>query len=212
MPEPPLLPDLVDRDEIDDATEDALFSRIPMMAETRKTSYLSYRACGFGPRTACDLVPISFRTLMHWRANDPVFKDFETNRLHELQGSIAGDILKLEFFRNLKLIMKRDFRVFKKAVYNWAGLTPEEHRYLLKARANYTMGDLLALERALAPDGPAPDSTGVNVNVFVNEVQVATEEARRAAARDLLQKFTTTARLVEEVKAEDDNPNPDNGA
>jgi predicted small metal-binding protein len=175
-----------------DPTEEALFSRLPLLSHNSKADWLGFRACGFSVREACNLAEVTEATVRHWRNTDPVFKEWEEKRLPELQHGVASDILRLDFLRNMKLIFKKEFRLFWKALYNWDKLTSDEHRYLRTARSHYTPQDLLALEKALAPDAGEGDGRrgGVTVQVIVDERTVESEGARRVAVRELLDKFT----------------------
>lgn len=195
-------PDLDPPDGLD-PTEEALFSRLPLLSHNNKTNYLGFRACGFSIREACHLAEITESTLRHWRNVDPVFKEWEENRLHELQHGVASDILRLEFLRNMKLVLKKDFRLFWKALYNWDALSGDEHKYLRAARGHYTPQDLLALEKALAPEGESRgEETGVQVVVNVDGRTVVAEDAKRVAVRELLDRFTVKRGRPEFIEGE----------
>ena len=182
--------------EADDIEEMAL-ARIPLSRNPRKAAYLSNRSMGFSIRESCNLTEISFRTLLRWRQSDTEFVELETNRLGELQKSIAADVLRMGFMRNMSLALKRDGRVLKKAVYDFSGLTPREFDYLKIIRKHYTPQDLIAIDRATEPD-PETAKTEVhgNLNIYVDNRLVESEEAKRAATRQLLERFTRNQELV----------------
>ena len=154
-------------EEVDIASsEDALFSRIALSNNPRKSAYLGYRSCGFAFREACNLVPVSESTVKAWRRDDPEFADFESNRLYELQKNIGPDILRLEFLRNFKLALKGDYKVLQKAALlgvnptspeaNY-GLSQREFDYLKTIRKHYGPQEVLALHRALEPEAMDED-------------------------------------------------------
>jgi len=109
---------------------------------------------------------------------------------------VADDVLRAEFMRNMKLALRRDFRVLYKSGYNLEGLSEREFDYLKLVRRHYTPSDLLALERALAPDVQSDGGGGVHVTVNVGAEQIETEAAHRAAARELLDRFSDNGRLL----------------
>ncbi|KKN47217.1 hypothetical protein LCGC14_0665060 [marine sediment metagenome] len=181
--EPPAVPDPDGIDLADETGQKALLSRIPHMkggprtAES-KADYLGYRATGFPIRQACYLANINHSTLTRWRASDPDFADFETNRLSELQASVGGDLVRIEFLRNMRLAMRTDFKVLYKAVHHLDALTEREFKVLQKIRSLYSPQDLLAVTRAVGPNADGP----INFADFVlsitrteTEVKLATE-------------------------------------
>lgn len=182
-----------------DDVEAILQAKLPLITNPRKASYLSYRATGFKVREACNLAEINLSTVLRWRREDPDFASWETKSLGFLQSEMADDILRAEFMRNMKLALRRDFRVLYKSIYNLEGLSDREYSYLRTVRRHYTPADLLALERALSPD-IQPKSSSVHVTVNVGAEQVESEAAHRAAARELLERFSANGRMLIEAQ------------
>lgn len=181
-----------------DDVEEILKAKLPLITNPRKASYLANRACGFSVREACNLAGIRQGTVMMWRREDPDFAAWETKSMSFLQREMVDDLLRAEFFRNMRLALNRDFKVLYKAVYNFEGLTEKEWNYLKLVRKHYTPSDMLALERAMAPDEThSSRGGGVTVEVHVDGGVVTTDEAKRAAARELLEKFNTNNRMAE---------------
>jgi len=198
----------------DAAGEDALLSRIPLQSgDSRKAKYLSWRATGFSVREACALTPCDFSTLLRWRRDDAEFKDFEDNWLRELQKNVSRDLIHLEFMRNMRLALHRDFKVLFKAAYDLDSLSAREMDILKIIRRLYTPTDLLALEKSIEPDdGDRRGSTTVNqLNIIVDGQAVQSEEARRAAARELLDQFMVVTQKVQELPEGDNHDNGDSG-
>ena len=139
--------------EIDDTGEQALLARIPLQSGSHKKAlYLSYRATGFPVRQACALAEIDLPTLHKWRKQDPQFKKFESEHLDFLQQNVAGDVIRLEFLRNFRMILKKDMRVIRKALFEPDELSDHEEKYFFLIRKHYTANDLLSLEKAVAPE------------------------------------------------------------
>lgn len=201
-----------DGDDLD-SSEQALFSRIPFLSHPRKMSYLSFRACGFMVKESCDLAGISLRTLFHWRNSDPEFLAFETTRLRELQDRMADDVIRFEFLRNMRLVLKKDFRILWKGLYAPNQMSKQEWAYLMKIRSHYTTQDLLALQRALMPEPEAATAVAMaSVTVMIGEKEVATIQAKQAAAAALLEKFTVNQKYTVEgevIPPEEPSPNGD---
>lgn len=175
----------------DETGEQALLSRIPLQSgDARKAGYLSWRATGFGVREACDLTPCSHGTLMRWRREDKEFAEFEDKFLQTLQKDVSKDLIHLEFLRNMRLALHRDFKVLWKAAYDLESLTDAETAYLKLIRRIYTPQDLIVLEKAVEPGDDSGTHTVVNaVIIHVDGKRVEDEAARRAAARELLERF-----------------------
>jgi len=179
------------------STEDALFSRVPLLENRRMSSYLEYRSCGFSIREACNLAEISPSTLYKWRRESPEFADFESNRLYELQKNLGPDIQRLMFLRNYLMVMKVDFKVLWKASLTPPEQLPEDIKDLYKTiRKHYTPQDMLALHKALEPDKREETSAIPQVVVIVDNQIVTDEAARQAAAQSLLRDFTVNEKLA----------------
>ncbi len=192
----------------DERGEEALLSRIPLLSgSANKAQYLGYRAMGFSVREASRLADVTVQSVHSWRRADLEFAEFEQRYITQLQKSIAGDLLRMEFMRNFKLALKRDFAVLFKAACDLDTLTDREFDYLKKIRALYTPTDLLNLDRAVQPELEG-DTITASLTVTVDKNTVDTEQARRAAARQLLDKFRVNAQvsLAERVNGTDEGP------
>lgn len=182
-----------------DDYEEMLKARIPLNNNPRKASYLTYRSAGFSVRESCMLAEISFATVLKWRREDPEFRSWEGERLDWLQQNLAHDLTQMEFMRNFRLALRRDFKLLYKANYNLGGMTDREYDLLKVIRKHYTPQDLLAIQKALEPDTDRlpPGGWRESLTVTVEGRQVDDESARRAAARDLLERFEANRRVAE---------------
>ncbi len=147
----------------DPTGEDALMARIPlMMGDERKMEYLAYRATGFPVLQAADLTGVKMETVRGWRKRDKFFRSVEETRLAELQTTVARDVVKLEFLRNMRLLTLIDARVVNKAVKHrddslLEGLTSREYDWLKNVRKHYDAGALMQLEKALNPESASTE-------------------------------------------------------
>lgn len=162
------LTDLIPADELDvdievdedmPSDEATLLARIPLLAgSNKKMAYLAYRSCGFTPAQACDLADTQMQTLRNWRKSDEVFRNFEENELQRLQETVGNDIIRFEFLRNMRMLLKADFKVIAKGINNLEKMSPREYEIFKALRRFYTPADMLALEKVLHPekhkDGP----------------------------------------------------------
>lgn len=194
--------DLLDIGSAEADAETILEARIPLLTgSANKMRYLSYRAMGFTVKEAAGLTDVTLSTVNSWRFNDPEFKEWEGRLIGELQKSMAGDLLRMEFMRNMRLAFNRDHQVLYKAACSLGGLTDREFAYLKMIRPLYQPSDLVALDKAVAPDLEGGRVTAT-MTIEVSGAAVSDEHARRAGARQLLERFTTNTDLI--VQDEDD--------
>ena len=184
--------------EVDDY-EEMLKARIPLGNNPRKASYLSYRAAGFSVRESCALVPVTFTTVKAWRRDDEEFRTWESGeKLAWLQSNVAHDLTQMEFMRNFRLALRLDKKVLFKASLSLDSLTDREMEILKVIRKHYTPQDIIAVQRALQPepDHLPPGSYRESVTVTVEGREVEGENARRLAARQLLENFESGKRAL----------------
>ncbi len=196
--------------EADDYDE-MLKARIPLSNNPRKASYLSYRAAGFSVRESCALVPVTFGTVKAWRRDDEEFRDWESGeKLAWLQSNVAHDLTQMEFMRNFRLCLRLDKKVLFRAALSLDLLTDREMEVLKIIRKHYTPQDIMAVQRALQPepDHMPPGSFRETLTVTVEGSQVEGENARRLAARELLDNFESGRRALEAAELVEKNPEP----
>jgi len=136
-------------------------SIIPYNRDDDRARYLGLRASGFAIREALSLVGKSQSTLSFWR-HDPVFADLES-KLPELRKTLGIEYAGLEFLRNYRLILEKDYRVIRKSMKE-EELSTQEQQYLLRLRAHYTPQQLQIIEALIAGDAT---SDGFNFADFV---------------------------------------------
>ena len=121
-----------------------------------RSRYLGLRASGFTIREALGLVGKAKSTLSLWR-HEQTFLDYENN-IPELRKTLALEYAGLEFLRNYRLILEKDFRVLKGSLTRKVTLgddgkssvaqqDSQDFQYLLKLRAHYTPQQLQSIEQ-----------------------------------------------------------------
>lgn len=125
-------------------------SIVPYDRDDARCRYLGLRSSGFTIREALRLIGKAQSTLSAWR-HDEVFADLET-RIPELRRELALEYANLEFLRNYRLILEKDYRVIKSSLDKNVVLTAQDHQYLLKLRSHYTPQQLQIIEVLYAAD------------------------------------------------------------
>jgi hypothetical protein len=131
-------------------TEKLVISMLPFKTDNSKARYIGYRASGFTPREARQLVGVSPRSVRRWRQEDPDFVKAENN-LVDLRKSLGVEYAHLEFLRNYRLILQKDFDVITKSLNpgKAGSMSKEDNQYLLKARGHYTPQQLEILQQLI---------------------------------------------------------------
>ena len=133
--------------------ENTLLARIPLLAgHNKKAAYLAYRSCGFTVGQACDLANTTKTSIQQWRKSDKVFKRFEEEELANLQSTVGNDVIRFEFMRNMRMLLKGDMTLIAKGITDLANMTPREYELFKALRRFYTPADMLALEKILHPE------------------------------------------------------------
>lgn len=147
---------------------------------TKKTKYLSYRACGFAIREALKMVGVSQRTVMRWRATDPQFHHLDTLGYSDVKAKLADRYIELEFRRNYRLVLQLDYDVLTKAAWG-DEMTTREERWLARVRQHYTPQQLEVLERILGEGGGGGE---FDFTSFVLSLKRGGSELTLAATRE----------------------------
>lgn len=148
-------------------------SIVPYSRDDSRCRYLGLRASGFGIREALRLIGKAQSTLSLWR-HDETFKNLET-RVPELRKELALEYANLEFLRNYRLILEKDYRVIKGSLDKKAELSTQDHQYLLKLRSHYTPQQLQIMETLFMID---KSGKGFNFTDFVLSMSRTKEEIR----------------------------------
>jgi|SRR3990172_7133999 len=134
-------------------TVDTVLALIPsLFGISNKATYLALRGLGLTPKETLKTMDLEEDLLYTWRHTDPKFLEFEYDHLHRLQREVSTEIIRLGFLRNMALFVAKDAQIIRKATRDLEALSKREYEYLGKVRSHYTSSDLLALDKALAPE------------------------------------------------------------
>ena len=131
-------------------------SIVPYSRDDDRSRYLGLRASGFTIREALGLIGKAKSTLSMWR-HDPAFVKLEDDTPN-MRRTLAMEYAGLEFLRNYRLVLEKDFRVIKGSLNRVQDHDPngkpytvsqdsQDFQYLLKMRAHYTPQQLQAIEQ-----------------------------------------------------------------
>jgi len=119
-------------------------SVIPWPYDDDKSRYLGLRASSFTRREAIAYMGIANSTVSWWISTYPEFAKIDKN-IHEYRKILSEEYLGIEFIRNFRLVMEKDFRVLKKSLMSKADLeatedsfTSQDAAYLNKVRSQYS--------------------------------------------------------------------------
>ncbi len=156
-------------------------SIVPYNRDDARARYLGLRASGFAIREALRLIGKAQSTLSAWR-HDEEFQSLE-NRIPELRNTLALEYANLEFLRNYRLILEKDYRVIKESLEKDKELSPQEHQYLLKLRSHYTPQQLQIMETLFRGDTPEGfDFTNFIIEATRTQERVRIESRNRSVA------------------------------
>lgn len=157
-------------------TEGIVESLIPYIVNSyaeggKKIRYFSYIMSGFAKREAVALAKVHTKTVDGWE-KDPQFMEM-LNHLPEIRKRLSDQILDIEYTRNFRLILDKDFKLlFKDAMSEF--LTNAEEEYLKNIRKFYTPQQLVMVKQ-LATGGPQTTET-FDFTKTVMEITLRKEE------------------------------------
>jgi hypothetical protein len=117
---------------------------------TKKAEYLSFRTSYFSVRESCQLAKVSEKQVRRWREADPTFNHLDTDGLTELRKQFSDNYIDMQFSRNFRLVMQKDFTILFKDATEPEKMTEAETRYLEKVRAHYTPQSLAMVKQILS--------------------------------------------------------------
>ncbi len=153
----------VDVTQVDSRTDEEKIATaiVPYARDDARARYLGLRASGFTIREALKLIGYAHSTLSKWRL-DSRFVDIET-RLPEYRAELSKEYANLEFLRNYRLVLEKDFRILKRSLNpqyaDFNGdkieipLTKQDQEYLIKMRTHYTPQQLQIIEALVSGNG-----------------------------------------------------------
>ncbi|MFA5384154.1 MAG: hypothetical protein WC364_05745 [Eubacteriales bacterium] len=143
----------------------------------KKALYLSYRISNFTSRESEKLANVSHKQVTRWRQSDPQFLELDGTGLTNLRKTMSNEFLDMQFTRNFRLIMEKDFQVLYKDATN-EPLTLSEMNYLAKIRQHYTPQSLAVVKQLLSGgtvDAPF-DFTKLTLEVRREQITIVQEQ------------------------------------
>lgn len=123
---------------------------IPYDRDDEKSMYFGYRSCGLSVRETLQLIDRSKAWLSSCR-HDLQFVELE-NRIPEFRKELSKEYTEIEWFRNFRLILEKDFRIISRSLGlekkdgETVKMTDADTAYLLKMRSHYNPQQLGMLE------------------------------------------------------------------
>lgn len=144
--------------ELTTTTEGIAQSLIPFYTDGGKRArYLSYLVAGFSTMEAVKLAKIHLKSVTRWRESDPQFVDIETKATGEFREQLSNQLIDIEFTRNFRLILAKDFQIlFKDAT--GVLLTEKEQQYLMVIRKYYTPQQFAMIKQIVGGDGKSTEA------------------------------------------------------
>jgi len=160
-------------------TEGLVQAFLPWAIEgDNKAAYLGYLIAGFSKAESAKLAGIHYKTPLRWSdPNSPWYdKAFTTfiSKIPEVRKDLSNQMLDLEYTRNFKLVLSKDFRVLLKDATKQP-MTEQEVAYLNIIRKFYTPQHLGLLRQLLAGNTDVKEDA-LDWTKTVLEIRLSKEE------------------------------------
>ena len=172
--------ELLDTEQVTDITptEGMAQSLLPFYVfsaqeSNKKAQYLSYLVAHFSTYEACRIAKIHPKTIKRWRDEDPNFHLVEEQCATELAKKLSDELIDIEFTRNFRLIMAKDFQILFKDATGQT-LTESEQQYLVTIRKFYTPQQLATIKQLVSGDGQHGEAFDFTKTVL--EIRLSKEE------------------------------------
>ena len=131
-------------------TEGAAQSLINYYADGGKRArYLSYLVAGFSVMESVTLAKVHLKSVKRWREEDESFVELEQKALGELREQLSNQLINIEFTRNFRLVLAKDFQILFRDAQEIT-LTEKEQQYLLVIRKFYTPEQLTRIRQLVS--------------------------------------------------------------
>lgn len=160
---------------------------IPWRKDDNRARYLGYLACGFSPEESLYMMGLKLEWLDEQRQS-PDFAAFEL-KVPEIRKELSREYIELDFFRNFRMVLEKDYRVLKKALEfsNVGIMSTQDHQYLLKMRSAYTPQQLQILAQVMSGVGEG----GFNFADWISKHQGEITEISRTDKITMLGRITS---------------------
>lgn len=133
-------------------------SIVPWPRDDERTKYFGCLCSGFSVREALVWIERS-KSWLSERRHDPKFVELE-GRIPEFRNELAREYLGLEFFRNFRFVLEKDYRVLRRSLGlerdedgKIVGMTTQDQGYLTRMRTQYNPQQLQILESIVSGGG-----------------------------------------------------------
>jgi len=152
-------------------TEGAAQSLINYYADGgKKARYLSYLVASFSVMEAVKLAKVHLKSVKRWR-EEPAFMELEQKALGELREQLSNQLINIEFTRNFRLVLAKDFQILFKDAQDKV-LTEKEQQYLLVIRKFYTPQQLIMIRQIISGkdlSGDAFNFTNIAIKISLEK-------------------------------------------
>lgn len=160
---------------------------IPYSRDDDRARLLGYICCGLTTVEALKMIGRDKVWLDSIRIADPKFLELE-GRVPEFRKELAKEYVEIDFFRNFRLLLEKDYRIVKASLNPEkitvtlangsdaevdAPMTRQDFEYLLKMRSQYTPQQMQILESVVHSNGD-----GFNFARWVSENQEVVKMSR----------------------------------
>lgn len=131
---------------------EAVLAMLPsLFGVSDKATYLGYRALGFTPAQALQILELPEDQITYWKNTTPEFLQFEAEQLPVLQSTVSTELIRLGFLKNMAMFVAKDATLIRKSLAQFGELSKREFDYLMAVRKHYTPNDMYNLDKALNP-------------------------------------------------------------
>ena len=142
----------------------------------KRARYLSYLVAGFSVMESITLAKVHLATIKRWRREEHAFEELETKALGELREELSNQLINIEFTRNFRLVLAKDFQVLFKDAQEKV-LTEKEQQYLLIIRKFYTPEQLTRIRQLVS----GRDDSGEAFDFTKTVLTIRLEKEERSA-------------------------------
>ena len=143
---------------------------IPYALNDDRCKYFSWVCCGLSDEEALFVLGLPYSWLELQRC-DEKFHELES-RLPELRKELGQEYAEIDFYRNFRLVLEKDYRIIRKSLGididaetgEAREMTLLDHSYLLKMRSAYTPQQLMLLKSVASGN-----QDGFNFSAWVSQ-------------------------------------------
>lgn len=140
----------------------------------KKAKFLSYLVAAFSIMESVKLAHVHLKTVQRWEKEDPNFRTLMEQCSTELSRKLSDQMLDIEFTRNFRLVLAKDFQIlFKDAAGEL--LTEKEQQYLMLIRKYYTPQQFAMIKQIVGGDGKATEEA-FNFTKTILEIRLSKEQ------------------------------------